>query len=85
MQTAPSNAPNVPSDVLDHIGPGEQLIVPLANGEPTAVIDAIEAAATEDADRFDEVRIHQMHAIHDRPYLHGEFGTHLKHISHVYS
>ena len=85
MQTAPSNAPNVPSDVLKHIGPREQLIIPLANGEPTAVLDAIEAAAAEDADRFDEVRVHQMHAIHDRPYLHGEFGTHLKHISYFLS
>ena len=30
--------------VLDHIGRGADLIVPLANGEPVALLDAIEAA-----------------------------------------
>jgi hypothetical protein len=29
--------------VLQHIAPGADLIVPLANGEPVAVLDAIEA------------------------------------------
>ena len=51
--------------VLDHIGTGTQLIVPLANGEPTAVLDAIEAAV----DTLQGVGVHQMHAIHDRPYM----------------
>ena len=69
--------PNESSDVLDHIGPGTELIVPLANGEPTCVLDAIEAAN----DHLDGVRVHQMHAIHDRPYLSGEYGDRLKHIS----
>ncbi|RLE16685.1 MAG: propionyl-CoA--succinate CoA transferase [Actinobacteria bacterium] len=85
MHTASPTAPNVASDVLEHIRAKEQLIVPLANGEPTAVLDAIEEAAAADINRFDEVRIHQMHAIHDRPYLRGEFGTHLKHISYFLS
>jgi acyl-CoA hydrolase len=73
--------PNQPSDVLDHIGAGTQIIVPLGNGEPTAVIDAIE----DDAEHLDGVRIHQMHAIHDRPYLRGEFGDRLRHISYFLS
>ena len=34
-----------PEAVLDHIGPGADLILPLANGEPVALLDAIEAAA----------------------------------------
>jgi acyl-CoA hydrolase len=74
-------APNSPADVLDHIRPGTQIVTPLANGEPTAVLDAIEAAA----DGLDGVRVHQMHAIHDRPYLRGEFGTRLRHISYFLS
>lgn len=73
--------PNEPSDVLDHIGPGTELIVPLANGEPTCVLDAIERAA----DRLEHVRVHQMHAIHERPYLAGEFGDRMKHISYFLS
>jgi acyl-CoA hydrolase len=74
-------APNSPEDVLDHIGPGAQLIVPLANGEPTAVLDAIEASA----DGLDGVRVHQMHAIHDRPYLRGEFGDRMLNLSYFLS
>ena len=85
MTTAPLTAPNQPSDVLDHIAPGEQIIVPLGNGEPTAVMDAIEAAAAAGDQRIDEVRVHQMHAIHDRPYLRGEYGTRLKNISYFLS
>ncbi len=56
--------------VLDHIGRGADLIVPLANGEPVTLLDAVEAAA----DGLDGVRVHQMHALRDRPYLHGAFG-----------
>ncbi|HSL72897.1 MAG TPA: acetyl-CoA hydrolase/transferase C-terminal domain-containing protein [Ilumatobacteraceae bacterium] len=85
MFTPPTTAPNQPADVLEHIGPGTQIIVPLANGEPTAVIDAIEAAASADDPRIDNVRIHQMHAIHDRPYLRGEYGSRLKNISYFLS
>ncbi len=70
-----------PDDVLDHIGPGTQLIVPLANGEPTCLLDAIEQAAPD----LDAVRVHQMHAIHERPYLSGEFGDRLKHLSYFLS
>ena len=57
-----------PEDVLDHIEDNADLIVPLANGEPVSVLDAIEA----NAERFRGVRVHQMHALHDRPYLHGD-------------
>ena len=67
--------------MLDHIGPGTQLIVPLANGEPTCLLDEIEAAAPE----LEGVRVHQMHAIHARPYLAGEFGLRMKHLSYFLS
>ena len=85
MFTAPTTAPNQPADVIDHVTPGTQIIVPLANGEPTAVVDALEAAAAAGDPRVDEVRVHQMHAIHDRPYLRGEYGTRLKNISYFLS
>lgn len=66
-----------PEAVLDHIGPGADLIVPIANGEPVALLDAIEVAA----DRLSGVRIHQMHVLRDRRYLHGAFGERLRHVS----
>ena len=56
-------APTSPDCVLEHLASDGDVIVPLANGEPVAVLDAIEA----NADRFDRLRIHQMHALHDRP------------------
>ncbi|NND73713.1 MAG: acetyl-CoA hydrolase/transferase family protein [Ilumatobacter sp.] len=83
--TTSMDAPHVPADVLDLIGHGTQLIVPLANGEPTAVLDAVEDAAAADPHRFVGVRVLQMHAIHDRPYLRGEFRPGLKHISYFLS
>ena len=43
--------------------------------------DAIEAAAAD----LDGVRVHQMHVLHDRRYLHGDFGDRLKHISYFLS
>lgn len=70
-----------PEDVLEHIHDGDDLIVPLANGEPVSVIDAIESHAT----RWRGVRIHQMHALHDRPYLHGATRGHLDHVSYFLS
>jgi len=53
--------------VLAHIEPGTHVIVPLAVGEPVTVLDAIQAAA----DHLDGVTVHQMHGLHDRPFLHG--------------
>ncbi len=70
-----------PEAVLDAIPEGADLIVPLANGEPTALLDAIEAGA----ERVSNVRIHQMHALHDRPYLHDAFPGHLRHVSYFLS
>jgi acyl-CoA hydrolase len=74
-------APSTPDGVLDHVRPDGDVIVPLGNGEPVAVLDAIEA----NADRFEAVRIHQMHALHDRPSLHGAFGDRIRHRSYFLS
>jgi acyl-CoA hydrolase len=74
-------APSSPEAVLDHLERDGDVIVPLANGEPVTVLDAIEAHA----DRFDGLRIHQMHAIFDRPSLHGAFGDRIRHRSYFLS
>ena len=74
-------APGPIERVLDHIDPHADLVVPLANGEPTAVLDVIE----QHADSLEGVRIHQMHALHDRPYLHGLHGDRLRHVSYFLS
>jgi acyl-CoA hydrolase len=70
-------------DVLALIHDGDDLIVPLANGEPVSVVEAIGAAAG--AERFRGVRIHQMHALHDHAYLHGTVRDRLLHVSYFLS
>jgi acyl-CoA hydrolase len=74
-------APSAPEAVLDHVGVGCDIILPLANGEPVTLLDAIE----RNADRLDNCRVHQMHVLHDRPYLHGAFGDRLRHVSYFLS
>jgi len=70
-----------PAAVLDHIVPGTQLIVPIANGEPVTLLDAIEAAA----DGLERVTVHQMHALRDRPMMHGQFDDRLRHVAYFLS
>ncbi len=74
-------APVAPEAILNHVPSGADLIVPLANGEPVALLDALEA----DHDRLDGVRVHQMHALRDRGYIRGECGDHLRHVSYFLS
>ncbi|MEQ1874657.1 MAG: acetyl-CoA hydrolase/transferase C-terminal domain-containing protein [Ilumatobacteraceae bacterium] len=69
------------SAVVDHVLAGGDIILPLANGEPVSLLDAVEAGA----DRLSGVRVHQMHALHDRRYMHGEFGDRLRHVSYFLS
>jgi acyl-CoA hydrolase len=71
------------SDVLQHVRPNGHLIVPLGNGEPVALLDAIEAAAADGS--INGVSVHQMHALRDRRYLHGEFGDRMRHVSYFLS
>ena len=56
---------------------GADLVVPIANGEPVRLLDALEARA----DRLRDVRVHQMHTLRDRAYLHGEYAGRLDHVS----
>ena len=74
-------SPQPAAAVLDHIPSACDIVVPIANGEPVTLIDALE----DNADRFEHVRIHQMHALHDRPYLHGTLRPRLGHISYFLS
>jgi len=67
--------------VLALVSKGTDIIIPLANGEPVGVMDAIEAAA----DELSGVRVHQMHVLHDRPYLDGRHGDRLRHVSYFLS
>lgn len=71
----------IADDVVAHLGRGADVIVPLANGEPVTLLDALE----RNADQLTGVRIHQMHALHDRRYLAGEFGDRLRHVSYFLS
>ncbi len=66
-----------PEDVIGYLSQEADVIVPLANGEPVAVLDAMEA----NAGRLDGVRIHQMHALVERPYIRGELGSRMRHVS----
>jgi acyl-CoA hydrolase len=78
----PMSAGPLPAErVLDHLAPGADVIVPIANGEPVSVMDAIEEAAPS----LDGVRVHQMHVVHDRPYLHGRWAGKLDHVSYFLS
>jgi acyl-CoA hydrolase len=65
-----------PEAVLDHIGDGSDVVVGIGNGEPRAVLDAIEAHAG----RYREVRLHQMLPLRRRPYIDGTVAG-LRHVS----
>jgi acyl-CoA hydrolase len=67
--------------VLEHIPKGADVIIPIANGEPIGLMDALE----EHNERLERVRVHQMHALHERPYLHGVYGDRLRHVSYFLS
>src|SRR4051794_40921506 len=73
--------PVAAEEVLRHVGPHTDVILPLANGEPVGLLDVLE----EHADTLEYVRVHQMHALHERPYIHGAFGDHLRHVSYFLS
>jgi acyl-CoA hydrolase len=76
-------SPGSPADILDHVVDGTQVIVPLANGEPVSVVEALDAAAADGG--MAGVRVHQMHALHDHPYLDGRYGDRLRHVSYFLS
>lgn len=74
----PGAAEDVGALLDDHM----DVVVPIANGEPVAVMDAIERIVAERGLR--DVQVHQMHVLHDRPYLHGRVPG-LRHVSYFLS
>lgn len=84
MNRSPDMSPAASADaVLEHIRHHSDLVVPLAAGEPVALMDAIEAAAARGD--IGGVTVHQMHALHDRPYLHGAYPDRLRHVAYFLS
>lgn len=83
----PIVASQPPTAVLDHLAIGSDsvtdIVVPLANGEPVTLMDTIEAAVA--GGRQGSINVHQMHALHDRPYLHGTYGERMGHTSYFLS
>ncbi len=73
----PSTAEQLIDELVDGLEPGANLVVPIANGEPVTLLDHLEASA----DRLEDVRVHQMHAMRDRPYLHGAYRGRLEHVA----
>lgn len=65
-----------PEDVLGLLPARGDAIVGLGNGEPKTVIDAIEAGA----ERFEQLRLHQMLPLRDRPYIDAKVPG-LRHVS----
>jgi acyl-CoA hydrolase len=74
-------APSHADDVLRHVRDGADLVVPIANGEPVTVLDALEA----NVDQLHGVTVRQMHALHDRRYLRGAWPDRLHHVSYFLS
>jgi acyl-CoA hydrolase len=67
-----------PEDVAGLVGPGADVVVGMANGEPVAVLDALEDVGR--AGGLDDVRVHQMHALHRRASIDGAVPG-LRHVS----
>ncbi len=77
LPPSPASPEEIVDALVEQLPEGAQLVVPIGNGEPVKLLDAIEARACD----FRNVTIHQMHALHDRPYLHGAYRGYLNHVS----
>ncbi len=66
-----------PEDVLALLRPGADVIVAMAAGEPSDVLEVLEREYLS----LERVRIHQMHAMQHRPSMDGERSAHLRHVS----
>lgn len=62
--------------LLELVPAGADVVVPIGQGEPTTVLDMLEA----NAEHLDRVRIHRMDPLVERPYIRGELGDHLRHV-----
>ncbi|UTW70103.1 hypothetical protein KHA80_05355 [Anaerobacillus sp. HL2] len=69
-----------PEDILSFIHDGDDIIVPIANGEPTVLLDTLE----QNAMRFNGVHVHQMYALRERDYIWGKFKGHIEHVDYFF-
>src|SRR5687767_9812836 len=69
------------TSVAAKVADGCAVIVPIANGEPASLISALD----DRGGLLRRVTVHQMHALHDHPYLHAVYGDRLRHISYFLS
>ena len=69
-----------PSAAVEYAQIHHDVVVPLANGEPDTIMAALDAAGPT----LEGVRVHQMHSLRDRPYLHGVYPG-LRHVSYFLS
>ncbi len=74
---SPSSAADLIDSLASQLSSEAHIVVPIANGEPVQLLNELESVA----DRLTGVRIHQMHALRDRPYLHGAYRGRLEHVS----
>ncbi len=63
--------------MLAGLEPNANLVIPIANGEPVHLMDELEARASS----MTGVSVHQMHALRDRPYLHGAHRGRMEHVA----
>ncbi len=73
----PMGTAELADELVSRLPHGANVVVPIANGEPVRLLDELEARA----DSLQDVRVHQMHVLRDRPYLHGAHRGHLEHVS----
>ena len=69
------------ASVAARVSDGSAIIVPIANGEPVSLISALD----ERGGRVQGLTVHQMHALHDHPYMHAVHGDRLRHMSYFLS
>lgn len=77
LPASPASTAELVEALVDQMPANANIVVPISNGEPVSIIDELEARA----DRLEGVRIHQMHTLRDRPYLHGAHRGRLEHVS----
>lgn len=77
LPPSPATAAELAEALVEQLPADCDVVVPIANGEPVQLLDELESRASG----LRQVRVHQMHALRDRPYLHGAYAGHLEHVS----
>ncbi len=81
LPPSPLGVDELAAAVCQQLPAGADIVLPISNGEPVRLLDAIESRLAEDPALLEGVRVHQMHTLRDRPYLHGAFQGRLDHVS----